>query len=240
MTLTDTHNATQQVFDLVLVRPVDAPDLQHGRLIHLIWRAPEQGERLVQIYLNGQLSGASRSIIQRETWLVVDHEQHVQIELLAVNPRSATVDLASALMGVEPVTQPAASLTVLRDLSLPVDTTLSIEVDEGLDRVALFSLGDARGGFGAVFGEGGFGYDASTGPGLSLGELGYGPLGSDGFALRWRDESLPRGTHTVNLLLENQPGHAAAQPLSLDLSVDRLPNSPNEVVLNDELKLTWT
>lgn len=240
MTLTDQHNATQQVFELALARPVDAPDLQHGRLIHLMWRAPEQGERLVQFYLNGQLSGASASITQREAWLVVDHEQHAQIELLAVSPAYATVDLASVLSGVEPRTTPAASLTILRDLSLPVDTVLRVAVEGKQDRVHLFSPSDARGGFGAVFGEGGFGYDASTGPGLGLGELGYGPLGSDGFALRWRGENLPRGINTVDLLLEDQAGQAAAQPMSPDLSIDRLPDPPSDVALNEELKLTWT
>lgn len=66
MSFTETYNATQQVFDLVLARPVDAPDLQHGRLIHLMWRAPEQGQRLVQFYLNRQLCGTSGSITQRE------------------------------------------------------------------------------------------------------------------------------------------------------------------------------
>lgn len=241
MTLTDTHNATQQVFDLVLARPVDSPDLQHGRLIHLMWRAPEQGQRLVQFYLNGQLSGSSRSITQREAWLVVDHDQHIQVELIAVSPASATIDLASVLAGIEPATQPTASLTVLRDLSLPVDTTLGVAVDGGVaERVSLFSPADARGGFGAVFGEGGFGYDTSTGPGLGLGELGYGPLGSDGDALRWRDATLATGLRTIDLSLNDQAGSPAAQDLELDFAIDRLPAAPGGVALNDELQLTWT
>lgn len=241
MSLTSIHNATQQVFERVLARPVAAPDTQQGQLVHLFWQAPEQGERLVQFYLNGHLAGSSLSITQRDAWLVIDHAQHIEVELLAVDPASVTVDLASKLAGLTPTTQPTAAISVLRDLSLPVDTTLTVSVDAGpADRLALFSPGDARGGFGAVFGEGGFGYDTSTGPGLGLGELGYGPLGSGGDALRWRDETLPIGPHTIDLSLEDQAGRAVAQRMSQPITIDRLPDAPMAVELTSALYLTWT
>lgn len=241
MSLTTTHNATQQVFELALARPVAAPDLQHGRLVHLLWRAPQQGDRLVQFYLNGQLAGSSLSITQRDAWLVLDPDQHVQIELLAVDPASATVDLVSELAGPAPATQPTSALTVLRDLSLPVDSSLSVAVDgDAPERVPLFAPGDARGGFGAVFGEGGFGYDTSTGPGLGLGELGFGPLGSGGDALRWRSENLSAGSHTIDLSLQDQAGLPSAQTTSLQATIDRLPDAPTDVALNENLHLTWT
>lgn len=241
MSLTSTHNATQQVFERVLARPVAAPDMQHGQLVHLLWRAPEQGERLVQFYLNGQLAGSSLSITQRDVWLVIDHDQHIEVELLAVDPTSATVDLASELTGLTPATQPTAAIAVLRDLSLPVDTTLTVSVDGGpSERLPLFSPGDTRGGFGAVFGEGGFGYDTSTGPGLGQGELGYGPLGSGGDALRWRDEAQSMGPHAVDLSLEDQAGLAVAQRTSQPITIDRLPDAPMAVELTSALHLTWT
>lgn len=240
MTQFNQHNATQQVFELVLARPVDTPDLQHGRLIHVMWRAPDQGERLVQFYVNGRLWGSSRSVTQRESWLVVDHEHHAQVELLAVNAASVSIDFSSLLTGMEPATQSAAFLTVLRDLSLPVETELGLTVAGKQERVPLFSPSDPRAGFGAVFGEGGFGYDASIGPGLGLGELGYGPLGADGFALYWRDEGLPAGNNTADLVLEDHAGQPAAQALSLNLSIDRLPHAPRNVALDEAFNLTWT
>lgn len=240
---TDTnHNATQAVFELVLARPVAQPGLHHGKLIHLMWRAPDQGDRLVQVYLNGQLSGASQSITQREAWLVVDHDRHIQIELLAVSAPWAWTDQSDCLAGPDPNTQTAASLVIARDLSLPSDASLEVRVDGGVEveRIALFSPKDARGGFGAVFGDGGFGYDTATGPGLGRGELGYGPLGSDGDALRWRNDTLPTDTHTIDLTLTDHAGLAASQSLSLDLTIDRLPPPPGNVQLNNELQLTWT
>ncbi|MEM6257269.1 MAG: hypothetical protein AAGI37_03025 [Planctomycetota bacterium] len=237
-----THNATQQVFELVLARPVAAPDLQQGGLVHLLWRAPHQGDRLVQVYLNGRLSGASRSITEREAWLVVDHNGHTEIELLAVSPSAASTDLASELAGVQPATQPSASVTLLRDHGLPVDASVSASVlgHAGRDRAPLFSPTDARGGFGAVFGEGGFGYDAATGPGLGLGELGFGPLGSGGGALRWRNDSLQAGTHTLDLSLNDPAGRPAAESLSLELTIDRLPAPPQDVAVAEPFNLTWT
>lgn len=239
MSTTNPHNPTQQVFEWALARPVSSPDPQHGRLVHLMWHAPDQGQRLVQFYLNGRLSGASRSITQREAWLLVDHDQHVQIELLAVSPASAAVDLSGLLAGAIPPTRPAAVLSLMRDVSLPVDAQVAISVAEaGIDeRIALFEPGDPRGGFGSVFGEGGFGYDASTGPGLGSGELGYGPLGSDSDTLRWRSERLPTGTYDIELVLESPSSPPRHTPLTL--SIDRLPTPPTNVQLNDDLQLTW-
>jgi len=242
MSTSTNHNATQDVFELVFARPVAEPDLQHGKLIHLMWRSPNQGDRLVQVYLNGWLSAASGSITQRETWLVVDHDRHIQIELLAVEPASVSVDLEHLLTGPDPSTQTFAALTLARDLSLPTNATLGVRVDGAADaeRVALFSPGDARGGFGAVFGEGGFGYDTSTGPGLGRGELGYGPLGSDSDALRWQTDTLMQGPHTIDLSLTDEASLLVSQGLSLDLTIDRLPPPPGDVQLNDQLQLTWT
>ena len=242
MTRPATNNPTQQVFELVLARPVDAPDLQHARLIHLMWRAPEQGERLVQVYLNGQLSITSRSITQRDAWLMLDHDKHTQIELLAVCPSNATDDQSEYLAGTNPSTQPFAAVRIMRDTAMPIDSCLSIEVEGASvsDQTKLFSPGDPRGGFGAVFGEGGFGYDNATGPGLGAGELGFGPLGSDGSALRWRSDALTQGPHRIDLSLQAAAGLPVAQTTSIDLMIDRLPDPPSGVVLTDELTLTWT
>jgi hypothetical protein len=150
------------------------------------------------------------------------------------------VDWSDLLSGAGPPTQPAASLSLLRDISLPVDALVTVRDDTtGLgERIAMFEPGDPRGGFGAVFGEGGFGYDASTGPGLGAGELGFGPLGSDGNALRWRSERLHPGTNSIDLSIESP----TSPPLvtGLTLAVDRPPLPPTNVQLNDDFQLTWT
>lgn len=241
MNVMTTYNTTQQIFELALARMVATPDLQHGRLVHLSWRAPEQGGRLVQFYLNGELSGSCLSAGQREAWMVIDPDRHVEIELLAVDPSVVGVDFAGELAGAGVGTQPTASIAVLRDLSLPAETSLSVVVDgREPERIGLFLPSDIRGGFGAVFGEGGFGYDASLGLGLGQGELGYGGLGSGGVALRWRDDTLSPGAHTVALSLEDDAGRVSGQSTSVQVTVDRLPSAPLHVELDDDFHLTWS
>ena len=242
MNLAQPDNATQDVFELVLARPVAWPDLQHARLVHVQWWAPDQGERLVQLYANGELTASSSSPTQREAWLLTETNGHVQIELLAVRPEDVRTPWPEALAGVEPVVHVDASLTLLRDVALPPDAAVSIRVDEqiDIDTIALFDAHTPRAGYGSVFGTGGFGYDAATGLGLGLGELGYGPLGIDGDALRWRDNSLARGDHTVYVSLLDREGNPAASELERAVSIARLPEPAGDVVLSPDLQLTWT
>jgi len=242
MSATTPNNATQDVFDYVLARAVAAPDLQHGRLIHVQWSAPDQDDRLVQLYANNSLAGHTLSPQQRAAWLICQINAPMQIELLAVEPADVGTPWPTRLAGVEPATQPVGLLTLLRDQSLPIDATLSVSIDGGADaeQIALFPADAPRGGFGAVFGQGGFGYDASTGPGLGLGQLGFGPLGADGTALRWRHDTLSPGDHTLDLSLKDSTGRSATADLALDLTISRLPEPATDVALNGDLQLSWT
>jgi hypothetical protein len=242
MTTPEPPLTTQDVFEFVLARPVREPDGQHGRLVHIAWRAPRQGSRLVQFYLNGQLAGHSSSPTQREAWLVVDHARHTEIELLAVEPKLAAQDRSHHLAGIDPATLSSVSLALLRDVSLPIDSRLEV-TDRDTQRTEasdLFTPSDPRGGFGAVFGEGGFGYDASTGPGLGRGQLGYGPLGIDGDAITWRSDAMPPGETAIDLRLTNATGQPAAVDTILSLTIDRLPEPPRDLRLDDTFELTWT
>lgn len=237
-----TDKPTQAVFERVHARPVSPPDPQHGRLVHLAWSAPEQGDRLVQIYANGELAGTSMSPADREAWLVLDAAAHTQIELLAVTPNDATTPHTDALAGASPPACPAGSFDLTRDAALPIDARLRLTIDDSADALLtpLFPADAARSGFGSVFGEGGFGYDAATGPGLGLGQLGYGPLGTDGDALRWRDRTLGTGDHTLHLALVDAAGRPASEQSDLPLTITRLPDPPAGLALDDDLQLTWT
>ena len=241
MSPTTNLNPNQQVFDRVLARRAAPPDPLHGRLVHLSWSAPQQGARLVQWYVNGVWAGVSASPGDREAWLLVDAGGHQQIELLAVDPADAATPSPALLAGVDPPTAPAASALVLRDNALPIDAWLSVAVDGGEpQRTPLFAADAPRGGFGAVFGEGGFGYDASTGPGLGRGQLGDGPLGTDGDALGWRDDTLPTGAHQLRLALQTPVGDPLSAERTMDFTITRLPDPPTAVTLTADFLLTWT
>lgn len=239
MSLSNT-NPTQAIFERVVVRAVTSPDLQQGRLIHVLWVAPNQGDRLVQLYCNGQLVSVSASTGEREAWLLLDPSTHHEVELLAVDPSDAAVDGSHLLSGNEASTRTAAELALLRDYDLPIDSVLTVESASAgvIDPTPLFSRDKPRGGFGAVFGQGGFGYDASTGPGLGIGELGFGPLGVDGIALRWRNDALPTGDYSIDLSLDSDAGQAFGD--SISRAITRLPDPPGNVSLSSDLKLTWT
>lgn len=241
MSQTTLHNPTQDVFAYVLARRVGMRDVQHRGLVHLAWSAPLQGERLVQWYVNGVWAGVSDSPSDREAWLVLDCDKHHQIELLAVNQEDAATSSPQFLAGIDPPTSPTASVVVLRDMTLPIDLQLEVAV-EGQEAIEtpLFSPTAPRGGFGAVFGEGGFGYDASTGPGLGLGQLGYGPLGTDGEALLWRDSTLLIGSNALGLTFYDSEGSPVTSALDFDFTVTRLPDPPTQLVIDTNLQLTWT
>jgi len=242
MTMTETNPdiPTQAVFERVVARPVATPALHHTRLVHVRWRAPQQADRLVQVYVNRRLSAVTRRSAQREAWLVLDPALHHEIELLAVAPASSAQDHAALLQGPIPRTTPAVELALLRDVAQPIDARVRVTANDAADAACapLFSGRAARAGFGAVFGEGGFGYDAATGPGLGLGELGLGPLGVDGAALRYRDAALPSGAATLDLTLTSPAGEHTC--LDLERTIDRLPAPPRDLALNADLQLTWS
>ncbi|MFN3167518.1 MAG: hypothetical protein ACE37H_10690 [Phycisphaeraceae bacterium] len=234
-------NPTQAVFERVIARPVAAPSPQHGRLVHIAWSAPHQGARVVQAYANGRWTAVSASPTDRELWLVLDAGKHHEIELLAVDPIDAATPSQSLLGGIEPPTTPAVSVGVLRDPSLPIRARLHATLNAAAGVSTRVCPPDAaRGGFGSVFGEGGFGYDATPGPGLGAGELGLGPLGVGGEALRWCRDGLPAGEHTLRLEVRDEDGHAITPALDTHFTLTRLPDPPSGVALDADLQLTWT
>ena len=219
---------TQTIFDLVLARPVVWPGGDDPHAVHLWWRliGGDTGGRVVQVYVDGELHDAAGDATgeptQREVWLWLDRSAPRQIELLAVDPREAWRPRPELLRGVSPRTRPRAEVRLVRHESLPVEAR--VEVWVGGERVhdsPLWDAGAHRGGFGALFGLGGFGTDAATGPGLGEGQLGLGPLGADGEAWTWRSDVLPPGEHEVELRLTR-----AGEPLTATtrrLLIDRLP-----------------
>ncbi|MGB0766421.1 MAG: hypothetical protein ACPGYV_01785 [Phycisphaeraceae bacterium] len=238
---TTTNNPTQAVFERCVARHAVSPGPHRGRLVHVMWSAPRQGDRLVQLYVDGQLAATTRTTSQREAWLMIEPIGQTAIELLAVPPHCSARAMPERLAGVDPALLTSIDLSLLRDVGLPIGSRVAIRVDDdpSEDRKALFAPGDPRGGFGAVFAEGGFGYDASTGPGLGLGDLGFGPLGTDGRALRWTHRTLRAETHAIRVSLTDADGQPAANDLVFDADIDRLPASPTGVTLDDDFTLSW-
>jgi hypothetical protein len=251
-----TLSTTQDIFDLTLARPAAESDARRGSvqglpglggLIHLWWLAPEQGDRLAQVYVDGELNTVTCDPAQRELWLVCDPSQPHQIELLAVPADDAENIWRSRpelLQGCQSPLRRHASLTLLRDERLPVDTMVAVRVDgDEVARTALWPASEHRGGFGALFGLGEFGRDALTGPGLGSpdSQLGMGPLGADGTAWRWTSDVLSAGTHTITAQALDPGGQVVAELTEpINLTIDAVPVEARKMTVSPDFRLSWS
>ncbi len=234
--------ATQDVFELVLARPVRGALGWHSGLVHLAWSAPLQGDRFVQIYANDQLLDVTHDPTQRECWLLLDLARPWRIELLAVASEESFTPRPDLLTSWSPPVRSELSLTLVRDEALPVRSEVRATVDgQIVEQRALWEDDSHRGGFGALLGEGGFGTDAATGDGLGRGQLGAGALGADGQAWRWRDETLAPTDHTVSLQALDDRGQAVTPLLDLGTrTLESLPAAASTFTVDPDFTLRWT
>jgi hypothetical protein len=249
-----TSPVTQDVFTLVLARRVAASSGAAPGLVHLTWRAPEQGERLVMVFADGVHMATSDSPEQCEMWLRCPSHQAVVIELVAVDPaavsalpwrngltaaRAAAVDADAEAL---PVFRRGLNLALFRDERWPIDTRIRVSVDgQAVHEALLWPMAVHRGGLGALFGVGAFGFDHVTGPGLGAGALGQGPLGADNSLWCWNDVDASPGEHTLSLTAVDGQGHAvalASDPVTQ--TVDALPAPAASFTITPDFTLQWS
>ncbi|MHB1156096.1 MAG: hypothetical protein ACYC26_04575 [Phycisphaerales bacterium] len=187
-----------EVFEQVLLRGTTLPGL-----LHLTWIASQQGQRFVQVYVNGELYDVSMNAGQREMWLHTDGLSDVSVELRMVEADQAWMDQSG---------RSVAELALLRDEGLPIDARVVVSVD-GTDAAEgrLWDAMNFRSGFGGLFGEGEFGHDAASAPGMGMGELGVGAMGMDGVAWRWTSQAMAAGEHVLALRVTDMTGRTIAQ-----------------------------
>lgn len=247
MAVTHTDMPTQAVFEWVLARHVQMPTgseaAMHPMVAHIWWRAPGQGNRVVQVYVDGELYDVTISPTQRECWIVTDltHARRIELLAVAVDDPSGVRKPRPDLLTTWPVSVTSSlSAAVLRHQSLPVDTWLTTSLDEETgEQVALWPAEEHRGGFGVLFGEGAFGHDDATGLGLGEGGLGDGPLGSDGTAWRWTVRELAAGEHALAIT----PTDAVGRPMGPGQSISvmaKLPPAPARSLDWTGTELTWS
>ncbi|NBC10754.1 MAG: hypothetical protein GVY24_03345, partial [Planctomycetes bacterium] len=211
----------------------------------LTWPPPPEGESpagaLVQVYVDGALHDATTDPRQRELWLSLDRTQTRRIQLLAVAPGDVSRDLSHRLPDDEPSADDRIAVTLVRDEALPIDTRLTIRIDGHIHHQTPLWPGNVnRNGFGALFGQGGFGRDNAAAPGFALTTFGHGPFGYDTDALRWQSAPLPAGEHTLRIDAHDALGRAVATPLEQTFTLHPLPAPPRDLRITDDLTLTWS
>lgn len=234
------QESAQSDFELTLARPVVQTGGEHPALVHLWWRGGVAAGHVVQVYVDDELYDVAEGVGPRELWLVLDRSAAHRIELLAV-PVSEAWRARSVRPGSwQPRVRDAARLAVLRDARLPVDTCLRVSVDGVVvDAGALWPRDVHRAGFGALFGEGGFGFDAVTGPGLGRGELGYGVLGADGTAWRWEKGGLEAGERVIAVEGRDAKGEVVADAVTRAVSMDSLARPVRDPAVDQDFRLRW-
>lgn len=237
--------STQEPFTSTLGRAVVDSSGQHEALVHLRWWTDAAAEALVQVYVNDELLEATDDPAQRECWLVLDRTVNSRVELLAVaaaDRETVHTPRPELLDGWSPRVRDRLPVGLLRDESLAVDSRIVVTLD-GVE-VAEGELwpGDVgRSGFGGLFGVGGFGHDAASGLGLGRGELGLGPLGTDGGAWRWKSDAVPPGPHDVTLTARDPGGSPLAPPLVLPtFHADAVPAPAGSLAILPDFTLTWS
>ncbi len=235
-----TTDATQDVFELVLARPVMTLGGEHPCLVHLWWRAPDQEQRLVQIYVNESLYDVTQNASVRETFLVLDRTRPTRIELLAVpvdDPESIWRSQPNLLKSWQPMVNSKAEAEVIRDENLPEDVIVEVEIDGAvIDAGPMWPVTEARSG---VYDANGPIFSENYGLGLGIGDLGVGPLGYDGMVWRWRRNDLDQGTHDLQCTALSLTGEPASLPVSLVQSIEHLPNPVTGLRIDAPTRLTW-
>lgn len=231
---------TQDVFELVLARPIALTRGEHASMVHIWWRAPQQGDRLVQIYVDQELFFVACDVSQRECVLFLDRTCDHHIELLAVDCDHALSAQPQSLTGWNlPIIENAA-ISIVRDHALPIHASLRTSLN-GMnhDEALLFPANEPRGGFGALFGEGGFGYDDAAGFGLGRGELGLGPLGEDGTAWQMNISCMNDGLHDLDIDLLNEKGGIIGEADDIEVQLNALPAPASMVYADESMTLKW-
>lgn len=229
-----TIDATQDVFELVLARPVVTPAGEHPRLVHLWWRAPMQGDRLVQVYVDEVLYDVTLNPAVREMILLLDRTRPNRIELLAVRADDAEVvwrPQPGMLNTWMPHVNSSAQVALVRDVALPADTQLVVEIDGGVaDHGPMWPATETRSGPGD---------EDATGLGLGVGGLGAGPLGMDGTAWRWKRDGLDAGQRALNISAVDHAGRAVADAINLSVMIEQLPNPVTGFSISSGFQLAW-
>lgn len=227
--------ATTDIFELIVARQV----LDRPWDVRVSWRATQQGDRVVQVYVDQALTAVTASREARDIDVLIDPSLRRTVELLAVPVGQAGRDMPHLLQSWRRGERHAVQADVLRDEAHDASASLAWRIDAQCGhREALWPRDTHRGGFGGLFGLGAFGFDHATGPGLGRGQLGWGPLGTGGEALTIRDHAVPSGEHTLSLQLLDDAGRPLTSPHQHTQLVTRPDASAANLRIESGL-LTW-
>ena len=217
------------------------------------WHSSET-DKLFQVYVDGQLAGATLHVQQRMLLVRYAHTHTAAIEVVAVEAEGRDVDYSEQLVGFTDADGSHAVLSWPKRGSLPLDSKANIywncgsgEVDynEPLAIQNIWSGLAEKWGWGLdTFGNGDFGYSGTGAVGFGCGSFGLGELGFDAQMGRFQSGSLMVGTYKFAVRISDgldnlDDGGVDILTVSVDplpaaasVSIDSYDKQSDELVLN--------
>ncbi|MHC4113216.1 MAG: hypothetical protein ACYSUY_19255 [Planctomycetota bacterium] len=184
----------------------------------VIWRSA-WNDKYYQVYVNGQYAGAAVDSQQRQMIVQVptSFESPAQIEVFAVEPKQAAIDLSSEVESSLGQSS-RVRIDMLRSQSLPIGATARIYFDNGtgeIDYDKMFNDSPIRiwpacqdkAGFGmSTFGASDFGYDSAAAVGFGKGNFARGQFGLDANTIEWISPALCAGNYKFAVKVVDEAG----------------------------------
>jgi hypothetical protein len=184
------------------------------------WRSVLK-EVLYQIYVNGKFAGSTVHFEQKQMIVPIpaSFTCAIKIEVFAVLPKYADVDLSSEFCGS--YDNGRVKIIMSRTQNLPADATLQIYFDNGTGQIdydnpfedkslQIWPSWQDKAGFGmSRFGCVDFGYDSSAAVGFGKGCFGINEFGIDVDVIQWVSPSLQAGVYKFAIVVYDKNGNAS-------------------------------
>ncbi len=239
----------------VLALPVgigaDGSVICQPRCVLVRWQS-SWDDKFYQVYINGHYAGSTVDTEEREMLIQFPSswQRAVKIEVFAVEPSVATMDLSGALE-TSNYKSGRVKISCLRANNLSYGATIQYYSNNGDGNIdydtallgqprRIWSAWQDKGGFGmSKFGNSDFGYDGSAAIGFGRGLFGNGEFGFDVDDFNWISEELETGKYKFGMKVKDVFGNAAEDTIETDeivLICDAKPAEKLEIGSYDKIE----
>ena len=221
-------------------------------LVMVSWRS-EETDKLFQVYVNGQWSGATAHPYQRKLLVEYKYSHVAAIEVVAVQPDEKNVDFSGELAGFNETDGCRAVIHWPRRGTLSLGSQAIVYGDEGngqinytdpLATIEVWAGAAEKWGYGLdEFGKGDFGYSGTGAIGWGRGSFAWGEFGFDAETQVFASEALTAGKYQFCVrVCDTQGNFIEGEDKTATVYLDPLPAAPmvsieNYDEQNDELVL---
>jgi hypothetical protein len=209
-----------------------------------MWRSAWD-DKYYQVYVNGQYAGAAVDSQQRQMIVQVptSFESPVWIEVFAVEPELAAIDLSSEIESSLDQSG-RVRIDILRGQSLPIVSTAQIYFDNGTGEIDYDKiLNDSairtwpacqdKAGFGmSGFGASDFGYDSAAALGFGRGSFANGQFGLDADTIEWTSPALCAGSYKFAVKVTDEAGNESNSSETGQVTVIPAPRPAEQISIS--------